>query len=312
MATNQLLADSTAPSLFELKSDEGGKTATLGDLIESLDGEVNKLNGERITAKTLQRTLDFLRKSIGVSVVHKDQPLPLALIKTIRLLFLTDLNESRNVFGLLAPPETDAHTTMEFSTVTTIPRDPGANAVLESLCSALANEIEPSKLRSMSLMVSRKEQHSVAEELLLHVERTNDEVSHSLQDAFGADEALLTEALDSLTGQLNVFRVGLMDGVSPTAIEAMYVYLQTLPFLHFVRHYPIHLDKTRISGGIGCIQDDAVRFCDLATNGAQHQHGPASRVFSVNTFHHLLSAHPKEMCELVRKATGITLSLIHI
>lgn len=42
-----------------------------------------------------------------------------------------------------------------------------------------------------------------------------------------------------------------------------------------------------------------------AARGAQRHHGPASRVFSVNTFHHLLLEHPEDMCDLVLKATSI-------
>jgi hypothetical protein len=194
---------------------------------------------------------------------------------------------------------------MEFSTVTTVPRDTDAHALIQTLCDSLAMEIDPSSLSTLKQTIFRRDKHSVAEELLLHVERTNDEVSQILHDAFGMKEALLVSAFDSITEPLDQFRVELMEEMSPSATEAMYIYLQTLPFRHFIQHYPRHLEATRIHGEIGSIQDDAERFCRAAAHGAQYHHGPADRVFSLGTFHHLLLEHSEAICELVQKATGI-------
>lgn len=305
MAKTESQQNGPTPKAFHFSPRREVETATLADLIDALNIEVVKENGELITTRSLKRALELVQSSIGVSVSDKDQLVPLPVLKTVRALFLADHNHSKNVLRLLAPPQPGGPASMEFSTATTTPRDTDAYALIQTICESLAEEIEPSKLRTLSYMLSRRDKHSLAEELLLHVERTNDEVSEILNNAFGMDEALLTSAFDSLATPLDKFRVELMEGMAPTAIEAMYIYLQTLPFRHFIQHYPKHLETTRIRGEIGNIEDDAERFCEVAAQGDQHHHGPASRVFSVSTFHHLLLEHPEEMCELVHKATGI-------
>lgn len=284
---------------------ENARRTALGELINVLNSEIDKPSGELITLRSLKRTLDFVEKSIGIQVAGRNQLLPLPALKTIRLLFLADHNHSRNVFRLLGPPQAGGQASMEFSTVTTIPRDADASSLIQALCQSLLLEIDPSRVHMFSQMLPRREDHSVAEKLLLHVERTNDEVSQILRGAFGPNEALLASAFASLSTPLKQFRVELKEGNIPPANEAMYTDLQTLSFRHFIYHYPKHLVATRIQGKVGCIKEDAERFCQVAARGAQRHHGPASRVFSVNTFHHLLLEHPEDMCDLVLKATGI-------
>lgn len=293
------------PADFHFSPSAAARTATLTDLIDALNDEVVKENGELITIRSLKRTLEFVRSTIGVDVSGRAQPLPLPVLKTIRLLFLADHNHSKNVLRLLSPPQEEDSASMEFSTVTTVPRDTDAYELIQTLCDSLAMEIDPSRLSALKQMVFRRHKHSVAEELLLHVERTNDEVSQILHEAFGMREAILVIAFDSITEHLDQFRVGLMEEMPSSAEEAMYIYLQTLPFRHFIQHYPRHLEATRIHGEIGSIQDDAERFCQVAAHGAQYHHGPADRVFSISTFHCLLLEHSEAMCDLVQKATGI-------
>lgn len=290
---------------FQPRSPISEKTATLSDLLNALNSKVIKENGELITLKSLKRTLEFLKKAIGLEVKGKNHPLPLTVLKTIRILFLADYNHSKNVLRLLAPPQADGIASMEFSTVTTIPRDEEASSLIQELSGLLALEIDPSRIEMLSQALGQREKHSVSENILLHFEYTNDAVSKILHDAFGDDEDHLTEVLHSLTTPLNQFRVEPMEGRVPPANEAMYTYLQTLPFLHFIQHYPKHLEATRIRGEIGCITEEAERLCQVAAQGTLNHHRPASRVFSVSTFHHLLREYPEEMCELVHKATGI-------
>lgn len=305
MASNAYNVAPTKAHTFQFTPSDPVETATLSELVKNLDVEVQKRNGEPVTVKTLKRTLDFLRTSIGVNIETGDESLPMSALKTAKLLFKTDLDSNRNLYSLMAPPAEIDDATMEFSTVTTIPRDPDAAKLIKSLCESLSMEIDPAKLRALSRLLGRREDHSIAEELLLYVERTNDEVSQILQEAFGTDETLLVGASTSMAASLKDFSVELIDDDKPPANEAMYVYLQTLSFRHFIQHYPKHLSTTRIRGEIGDIQQDAERFCEVAAQGAQHHHGPASRVFSVNTSHHLLLEHPEDMCELVQKATGL-------
>jgi len=303
---------STKDTQFHFLPQNDGATATLADLIEALNEEITKKNGELITSRSLKRSLDFLKHSIGVELSSKDQRVPVSLLKTIRLLFLTDYESSRNVLRLLASPEAEDDASMEFSTMTTTPRDEQASSLIQALSESLSLEIDRSRMQSLFQLLGHRDSHSVSERVLLHFERTNDEVSQILHGALGNDEGLMMSAFCSLSAHMEQFRVKLMSEDAPPANEAMYIYLQALPFRHFIQHYPKHFEATRVRTEIGSISDEAERFCRMVAYGAQHHHGPASRVFSVNTFHHLLREHPKEICELVQKATSIPTTVRHL
>ncbi len=281
------------------------ETATLGELVKRLDAELQEAKTEPVTSRTLKRTLDFLKKSIGFGIAGNDEQLPMSALKTIRLLFLTDLNSDRNVFRLLTPPEAGDEATMEFSAATTVPRDKEASKLIQGLTDTLALEIDPVRVQTFSRLLGDREAHSVAEKLLLHVERTNDEVSATLHEGLCGDEALLALAFGHIARLMDQFRVQQKEELDTPANEAMYTYLQTLPFRHFIQHYPKHLEHTRIQLDIGDVRNDTEHFCRLAAGDAQWHHGPSNRVFCVNTFHHLLLAWPDQMCDLVSKATGI-------
>lgn len=305
MASESTQAAKSKNNRFEFEAKPPIETALLSELIKHLEAEVQKLNGEQFTARTLKRTLDFLQRSIGVVVAHNDDPLPMSLLRTVRLLFLTDLNSNRNVFRLLAPPATVEEATMEFSTVTTVPRDKDADTLVKGLIETLALDIDPVRVQMLSKLLGDREAHSVAEKLLLHAERTNDEVSMIFRDGLGANDAVLARAFCHAAKEMDQLRMERTADLSPPASEAMYTYLQTLPFRHFIQHYPKHLEETRIQLDIVDIRDDAEHFCSLAAKDAPWHRGPSKRIFSVNTFHHLLSGWPDEMCGLVGKATGI-------
>ncbi|HEL3840449.1 TPA: hypothetical protein UMY98_000316 [Stenotrophomonas maltophilia] len=305
MATQLTPSAQTRNNRFEFEARAPIETAPLSELIKHLEAEVQKLNGEQLTARTLKRTLDFLQRSIGIEISESEAPLPVSLLKTVRLLFLTDLNSNRNVFRLLTPPATAEEATMEFSTVTTVPRDKDADTLIKGLIETLALDIDPVRVQMLSKLLGDREAHSVAEKLLLHAERTNDEVSKIFRDGLGENDAVLARAFYHAAKEMDQLRVERTDDLNPPASEAMYTYLQTLPFRHFIQHYPKHLEETRIQLDIVDIRDDAEHFCQLAAKDAQWHHGPSKRIFSVNTFHHLLSGWPDELCELVGKATGI-------
>ena len=207
MALNSHTNSPAIDHAFGFNSNVSVHTGTLSELTKCLEVELEKDNGEAVNSRTLKRTLDFLRTSIGLDISSSKQPLPMSVLKTVRLLFLADLRHSRNVLNLLAPPGKAGDATMEFASVTTIPRDLDAADLIQDLCESLALEIDRSKLNMQSRLLRAQQDHSVAESLLLLVERTNDEVSRVLQEAFGSDERALADSFRSMTESLNKFRV---------------------------------------------------------------------------------------------------------
>lgn len=283
-------------------------TATLDDLLRRINVEQEKLNGELATPRTLKRTLDFLESSIGLVVSGRDAPLAISALKTIKLLYLVDATSGRNVISLLAEPQNGDEATMEFSTVTTIPRDSEASAIIRSMSEALSKEIPPDRLRMFTSLTGDVRDQSVAEGILLLAERTGDEVFHTLHETLPADEGALSDAYRGLAALLDGFRVSPNLDHDVPAHEALYVYLQTLGFHHYALHYPLHMNQTRTAGELSAIEREADALCRLAA-GSDYHHGPNKRAFSVNTVHNLVQAWPKELGALVEKATGFATSV---
>ncbi|WP_447897123.1 hypothetical protein [Stenotrophomonas sepilia] len=305
MAKNPAQSTSTKTASFEFSAGDVAETSTLNDLVHQLDAELQKVNGEAISMRSLKRTLDFLQASIGISIDDKHEQVPLSTLRTVRLLFLLSQQSSRNVFRLLAPPDTNASATMEFSTATTIPCDSESSEIIQRLIQALEPSIDPTLVQLFSRLTGGPEDHSPTENILLLVEHTNDEVRHSLRDGQCEGEASLRVAFDHLAKLLEHRRFKKAQEWVTPANEALYVYLKTLAFRHFVQHHTHHLAKTRIRMTIGNIREDAIRLCRLTVDGPQQIRNPTDRLFSVNNFHHIALGWPDSICALIHKATGI-------
>ncbi|WP_442682288.1 hypothetical protein ACSBPQ_11585 [Stenotrophomonas sp. JC08] len=197
---------------------------------------------------------------------------------------------------------------MEFSTGTTIPRDKDAAALITSLTQSLSIEVDPVKLKLFYRMLGNKDLHTSAEKLLLHSERTNDEVRHILTSEIFGDDHTLASAYSKLSKRLDSIGFRRTADSDTPANEALFVYLETLAFQHFARHYPSHLKETRIKKEIGQIEEPMESFCRLVSEETNTHISPSTRMFSVNKFHSLVFDWPKEIAELVKAATGFDTS----
>ena len=225
-------------STFDFRASE--EANTLGSLLAELNAQYYKESGEPITARDLRRTLEFLEQSIGIKVKGSTQRIPVSTLKTIKLLYVKGTNSGKHLLGLLAPPS-EGKATMEFSTGTTIPRDKDAAALITSLTQSLSIEVDPVKLKLFYRMLGNKDLHTSAEKLLLHSERTNDEVRHILTSEIFGDDHTLASAYSKLSKLLDSIGVRRTADSDTPANEALFVYLETLAFQHFARHYPSHL-----------------------------------------------------------------------
>jgi len=221
-------------SVFDFRVSE--ETSTLGSLINELNAQYIKKGGEPIAARDLRRTLDFLEQAIDVKVKDSTQRVPFSTLKTIKLLYVTDANSGKHLLNLVAPPS-EGEATMEFSTATTIPRDKDAAELITSLTESLSKEVDPMKLKLFNGMLGKKDKHTSTEKLLLHSERTNDEVSHILNSEIREDDPALARAYSNLSMLLNSISARRTEDSTTPANEALFVYLETLAFRHFARHY---------------------------------------------------------------------------
>ena len=292
-------------SVFDFRASE--ETSTLGSLINELNAQYIKKGGEPIAARDLRRTLEFLEQAIDVKVNDSAQRVPFSTLKTIKLLYVTGANSGKHLLNLVAPPS-EGEATMEFSTGTTFPRDKDAAALITSLTKNLSIEVDPVKLKLFYNMLGDKDRHTSAEKLLLHSERTNDEVRHILKSVICGDDYTLAGAYSKLSKLLNSIGVRRTADLKTPAHEALFMYLETLAFQHFARHYPSHLKETRIKKEIGQIEEPMESFCRLVREETNAYLSPSTRMFSVKNFHHIVFGWPKEIAELVKAASGFDTS----
>ncbi len=292
-------------SVFDFRASE--ETSTLGSLINELNAQYIKKGGEPIAARDLRRTLDFLEQAIDVKVKDSTQRVPFSTLKTIKLLYVTDANSGKHLLNLVAPPN-EGEATMEFSTGTTIPRDKKSAALINSLTKNLSIEVDPAKLRLFYNMLGNKELQTSAEKILLHSERVNDEARHILTSSIRGDDYTLACAYTKLSKLLNSLGVRRNSDLKTHAHEALFIYLETLAFRHFVHHFPLHLNETRIKKEIGQTKEIMENFFRILRKEANAHHSPSTKIFSINNFHHLVFGWPKEVAALVKAATGFDTS----
>ena len=126
---------------------------------------------------------------------------------------------------------------MEFSTGTTIPRDKEASGIIESMIENLAIEIPSEKLAIFRNLLGNREKHTTAENLLLHIERANDQVTRILTDIIRDDDRGLANAYYALSKRLDSIRYQVNPNPTTPAHEAVFVYLDTLAIRHFILHH---------------------------------------------------------------------------
>ncbi|MGY1530867.1 hypothetical protein [Luteimonas sp. A649] len=294
--------DSSRVSRYDFQRTED--LGTLRDLIANLNAQHAKASGEPITPKSLKRTLVFISQAIGIEVASADQELPLSTLRTIKMFYVEDANSNSNVIRLLAPPSSSDGATMEFSTVTTIPRDRDASALIRSMVQILSIDIDPEKIKLFSRMLGDKKLHTTAEKLLLHAEHANDQVTHILTGELAGNHEKLARAYRTLSDLMDSIHIRRTDESTTAASESAFVYLETLAFRHFVQKYPRHAEEIRIKHDIGDFYEGASKLCALVSEDRHSELSPFDQQFTLNNFHHLVLGWPKEVTSLVKVATG--------
>lgn len=294
--------------MAKIVKEKTGETTTLHGLIAELNVEHPKANGELIDSKALQRTLEFLSQSIGLTVASSDETLPADTLKTIKLFYLADANSPKNVLRLLAHPDFIGKATMEFSTVNTMPSDDAAYNLIGSLLQTLALEIAPDKLRMFSHLVGDQAAHTTAESLLAHADRISSEVAHILHRYGHNGDRASAGIYLALTSMIRPWNLEHSLELNTPASESAYVYLHTLAFRHFVKHYPAHTELFRLQGEIGDIGPESEQVLLLVRQEEDRMHRAFDLIFSINTAALIIRTRPKQLATLIAKATTIPTS----
>lgn len=279
---------------------------TIEELIEELNIEYPKMNGENINMESLAGALRFIKGTTGQRISDQYEKLPISTIKLIKLLYVENEKSGMHLFRLLSSPGELSIPTMEFSTGTTISRDISTANLIDSIASKLSLEIPEDKLDLFRKMIGDDEKKSSSEKLLRHIERANDVIQRIFTDRIVDDDLGMAGAYRALSRYVASHDIRGVPGAVTPLNEAVFVHIETLALQHFILHHKEHLERIRIEGKIGSITSDLFRFCEtLAEQFEVPKVDPFEGIFSVKNFHHVVMAYPSEFASLVKSATGL-------
>ncbi|MTI73511.1 MAG: hypothetical protein FH747_07640 [Stenotrophomonas sp.] len=279
---------------------------TIEELIEELNIECPKINGERIQMESLAGAISFIERTTGHRIGDQYEKLPIATIKLIKLLYVENERSGMHLFRLLSSPGELSKPTMEFSTGTTISRDISTANLVDSIASTLSLEIAEDKLELFRRLIGDDAHMSSSEKLLRHIERANDVIWRVFTDRIVDDDLGMADAYRALSRYMDSHHVRGVPGAVTPLNEAVFVHIETLALQHFILHHKEHLERIRIEGKIGSITSDLFRFCEtLAVESGVPEVDPFDGIYSVKNFHHVVLAYPSEFTSLVKAATGL-------
>lgn len=286
---------------------ENNRTGTISELLTEINRGYNPRSGEPANFKSLKPTRDLINKVTRINFRRATDQIPLSALKTIKLLFMTN-HESKqmNLFSRIEPPAISGKPTMDSATGTSIARDKDGAAVIQTLSSQLALEIEADKLESFHDLLKNSGKRSAAEELNAHIERTNDEIYRLLTSRLGNDNIRLANACYRLAKKIDDVRYTKAEDAGPLPLnEAIFAHLQGLGFVHFALHHRDFIKKIRVSQTIHSIDTEVNALCQTLSDVKGATILPDERTFSVNNFHHLVAGYHLEFASLIRAATKL-------
>lgn len=290
-------------SRFDFNLNE--ETGTIAELIDELNIEYPKKNGECINFDSLTGTLNFIERITGRQLYDPSEQLPVSIVKLIKLLYVRNDESGKHLFKLLASPGEGSTPTMEFCTGTTIPRDVPSADLINSIIDKLSLDIPKDKLELFYNLLGSEPRRSSSEKFLLAIERTDDEVTHILEQRMGDDDRGMANAYYSLAKYIGSISFQASASQVTPASEAVFVHLETLALKHFIVHHKAHLKEAVLNRKIEDVADDATTLCNsIAAQAGISALSPFDKLFSIRNFHHVVFGYPSEMASLVKAATG--------
>ena len=291
-------------SRFDFTSED--RTATITELIEELNIEYPKKNGEEIKLESLDGALSFIERITGQRIYDPYEDLPLSTIKLIKLLYVKNEESEMHLFKLLSSPGEKSKPTMEFITGTTISRDMPTADFIGSVTDAISLDIPKDKLELYFNLLGDEARQSSSEKFLLHMERADDEIAHTLGKRIEDDDHGMANAYYALSKFMDCLHFDAKPSLVAPVNEAIFVHIDTLALQHFIVHHKSHLKKVRLKREIGQIADEIATLChSISERAGVPAPSPFDRLFSVKNFHHVVFGYPTEMASLVRSATGL-------
>lgn len=299
------------PSRFDLGHPSGdtAQSAVLSELIQHLNAPsqpTRKRRGDanRFSKRDLNTTLKGLRQVTGRTLASTQSERPLINLKVIHLLYQLTRNRLSRLFQLIAPPEQVKEAsrtppaTLEFKDTWPDPRNADATLLIADLIAYLSVEIDDTRLAQIQAATPP------LPELLLSLEKRDALLGRQLRNRSHGDPHQEACAYRAMTAFIETY--------TPTAQvaqnrldDALYTYLRTLRFRHYVGGFEQVMPLAAIKGSISPIGPEMSALCDQLgrQRGCSIElHQP---ILSINAFPHFVTQWAPELFALIEGATGL-------
>ncbi|MEW9572263.1 hypothetical protein ABQJ54_10920 [Rhodanobacter sp. Si-c] len=276
--------------------------ATFSELQEDLYWDDKYPCKETPSFESLEQTLGFIEAVAGIKCKSSTDQLPVAALKTIKLLFLTSkmknpsTGKKRNLFKIINPPGLNNPATMEFATTSSLAHDKEATALIHSLLEKLALEIDEEKLLKINLIL--KDAKSIMHCIEVGTYHSVAFLSEHIGNNIG-----LTSAYKHLAKKANKYKPEKCNEASIPLHEIVYTYLRSLGFIHFALHHNTESKSFRILKPIPSITAELAAFCETLNAQSSFLIEPHTPFVSVYETPDFVSIFRKQFLDIVMLAT---------
>ena len=276
------------------------QTATLKELLNELNHQNGNDSASDFNLKSLATTLRLVTAISGIRTTWRiGQPLPLATIKTIKLLFKSNQFADSHLIRILELPGENSPVTVDFFTSPATSESEDVKRQISRLISDLEKEIGEDEIALIDEICDPKRLREKS------LQDTNEAVDKILLTHIHIDDALIEEADDFLTERTRAF----LKSIAPLRREsrlhiATYTYLRLLDYVHrlfFEISTQLTIPNDR---GVANKQIDFTQTCKAMTELQQRPISPDTNFMSIDDAIAFFNEHSSDIARLASEATG--------
>lgn len=284
-------------------------TGSINELLDELNHEItyapdgNKAkhsdaSGKTITRKDLNGIIEFINSTLGQEITGGNCTLPISTLKTIKLLYLKNDTSDTQLLQIISKPGT-IKATFEHWTERNTPRNEKTIKAASYLMSTLELEIDEERLKHIH--INRLTPSKLLEYYARHIK----ELIEPIYMAFVGNDEAIASAFMFGAHQIESYQPSnALPGKEGAPVhERLYIYLLTLPFLHFVGEYQQVVES----------ENDELSKYKIEPLFAHAISSPTEcdallrPVTSLAAIHSFLQTNANELARLVHQATGYEL-----
>ncbi len=273
-------------------------TGTLKELLTEINYEYEPTNGVEIRLEGIGGTLKFISRFTSLEFNSINEPLPSNVLRTIKLLHVTNDESSGQMFRWLEIPGPEEKPSFEVRATGRPTRNAYMVKVLNDLLHSLESDIGKERLKFIEALLLTRDK------LLQLIQKENREILAPLKAILGDNEDATIRALNSLARSIQSYDGRKFESRVPLH-EALYTYLRTLPFHHFVGEYKEVIKAARIDTPTRSIRRELKAFCDDLSDRIGSPIAPETPVTSIDQFSSLVEENSLAFCKLVKAAIGL-------